>query len=77
MGRYAVLDKDGVVVNVVVWDGVTPWNPPDGHTVQEDVDVVADMKDVWAEKHSKFMKPDEAVKEGIIDASVLNTKEVI
>lgn len=27
---YALV-KDGVVVNVIVWDGKSPFNPPDGH----------------------------------------------
>lgn len=29
--RYAVIDEiTGKVVNVVMWDGVTPWSPPAG-----------------------------------------------
>ena len=27
--NYAVI-QSGFVVNVVVWDGVAPWNPPEG-----------------------------------------------
>ncbi|CAB4147931.1 hypothetical protein UFOVP504_53 [uncultured Caudovirales phage] len=27
---YIVLDEDGAAVNVVLWDGVTPWNPGKG-----------------------------------------------
>lgn len=30
MDRYAVLDADNNVVNVSVWDGVTPWQPNAG-----------------------------------------------
>jgi hypothetical protein len=31
---YAVVGPDGVVVNVVVWDGQpTKWQPQDGHTL--------------------------------------------
>lgn len=29
---YAVIDKNGIVVNVVLWDGVAKWNPPTGMT---------------------------------------------
>lgn len=30
---YAIVrDIDGLVVNTSVWDGVTPWTPPDGTT---------------------------------------------
>ena len=31
---YAVVDSDGLVVNVVLWDGEpTKWTPPDGCTL--------------------------------------------
>lgn len=30
MGRFAVVDDDGLIVNVVVWDGVSDWSPGDG-----------------------------------------------
>lgn len=29
MGRYLVI-RNHVVENVVLWDGKTPWNPPEG-----------------------------------------------
>lgn len=29
MNSYAIV-KDGVVVNVVAWDGVSEWTPPEG-----------------------------------------------
>lgn len=36
MQRYAVV-QDGVVTNVVLWDGVSDWQPPEGATlVQSD-----------------------------------------
>lgn len=28
--RYAIVDSSSVVVNLVLWDGVTPWTPPEG-----------------------------------------------
>lgn len=28
--RYAIVDKDGNVVNVSLWDGKTPWQPGEG-----------------------------------------------
>ena len=31
--RYVVVDADGYRQNVIVWDGVTPWEPPAGCTV--------------------------------------------
>ena len=32
MGTYAVV-KSGVIVNVIVWDGVSEWSPPEGTTI--------------------------------------------
>lgn len=29
---FAVIDSTGTVTNVVVWDGRTQWQPPDGTT---------------------------------------------
>ena len=29
MDRYWVVNKDGVVFNCIVWDGVSPYNPGD------------------------------------------------
>ena len=31
MSRYLELDTDGRVVNVIIWDGVTPYDP--GYTL--------------------------------------------
>lgn len=28
--KYAVIDNLGVVVNIILWDGVSPWTPPEG-----------------------------------------------
>jgi len=30
---YAVVNADGVVVNLVLWDGQSSWTPPAGCTV--------------------------------------------
>jgi hypothetical protein len=32
MSRYACIDKDNVVQQVIEWDGVALWSPPDGQT---------------------------------------------
>ena len=28
MKTYAVVDESGMVINVIVWDGVSDWHPP-------------------------------------------------
>lgn len=30
--NYAVVDDDGNIVNVIIWDGVSQWSPPEGCT---------------------------------------------
>ena len=29
---YAIVDETGLVVNVTIWDVISPWEPPAGHT---------------------------------------------
>ena len=31
--RYALINANGLVVNVSLWDGETEWQPPEGITV--------------------------------------------
>lgn len=33
MNRYALVDADGLVVNVLLWDGEAEWAPPDDLTL--------------------------------------------
>lgn len=39
--NYAVIHSTGYVVNIVLWDGVSPWTPPD------DTELVALQPDEW------------------------------
>ena len=34
--RYLVV-RDGVIENVVIWDGVFAWTPPEGTTIEPDL----------------------------------------
>lgn len=36
MLRHAVINPEGKVVNVIIWDGVSLWNPPKGHIAVQD-----------------------------------------
>lgn len=36
--QYAVLNAEGQCVNRVLWDGVSPWNPPEGCQAVPDPD---------------------------------------
>lgn len=57
MYRYAVINKDGDVMNVVIWDGVTQWNPPKDHiAVREDKVDVFDKYDRATKTFTRFDK---------------------
>jgi hypothetical protein len=51
--RYAVI-KDGRVVNVVVWDGVSDWQPGDDVTV---IDCPDDVGPGWTHSDEGFAPP--------------------
>ena len=50
---YAVV-KDGTVINIVAWDGVTEWQPDDGEAVK--IDNVAGIG--WLYDGKKFTAPE-------------------
>lgn len=33
--KYDIINSDGIAINIIEWDGVSDWNPPDGCTVVE------------------------------------------
>ncbi len=47
MHRYAVIHEESrVVVNVIKWDGQTPWSPPSGHrAVRNDTAFIGSLYD--------------------------------
>jgi hypothetical protein len=40
--RYAMIDSTNTVLNICLWDGVTPFNPPGMTLVQSDTAQVGD-----------------------------------
>lgn len=38
--RYAIVDAQGKVINVVLWDGGNDWSPPEGTTAVQDNNAV-------------------------------------
>lgn len=55
VNRWAMI-KDGVVVNVCLWDGlVSTWQPPDGVEMQLAPDHVS--RD-WKYENGEWLKPD-------------------
>jgi hypothetical protein len=33
--RYALVNDSGLAVNVILWDGTEPYDPPEGHTLHQ------------------------------------------
>lgn len=52
--RYALL-KNGIVANICLWDGVTPWTPPAGTAL---VNVEGMWCDIGALYDGKVFTPD-------------------
>ncbi len=53
--RYAVIDKNNRVINVIAWDGLTEWQPPTGCMVKETKE--ADIGDIWMEYLQDYVRP--------------------
>lgn len=46
MDRYVIVDADGYRANVVIWDGLTPWDIPSGWTAVPEGDCSAPYRPV-------------------------------
>lgn len=55
MGRYAVIDEKGIVQNVIEWDGIANWKPPEGCTLKPHDQV--GRGDIWHEGINDFVRP--------------------
>ncbi len=53
MTRHAIINKDNLVVNVVIWEGAS-WLPPKDHFVVKNDSV--DCGDIWNPKTNTFTK---------------------
>lgn len=46
MNRYVIVDADGYRANVVIWDGVSPWDLPAGFVVVLEAECTAPSRPV-------------------------------
>lgn len=54
MARHAIINDKGEVVNVIEWDGASPWSPPEGHfTIESEV---CDRLDIYDKDKEHFLK---------------------
>lgn len=86
--RHAVCDKDGRVVNVVLWDGETPWHPhdPTHYLVQHDEADITDQHYVdndgddevhWFDKHVHMPVDENASPEEKQRPKVVTSRKVL
>lgn len=54
MARFVIIDANNKIVNVCVWDGVTPWTPPAGATAVPDV---TGVDQTWTYDGKTFTPP--------------------
>jgi len=59
MNTYAIIDSTNTVINIVVWDGLPPWTPP------QDCIAIAIPKDSsggigWTYLDGEFIAPPQA-----------------
>lgn len=55
MAIYAIVNVDNVVENIIVWDEVSEWRPPDGRVLVKAEDVMCDIG--WHHKDGAFVNP--------------------
>jgi hypothetical protein len=55
MKRYAVIDGNGVVNNIVLWDEASAWQPPEGHSMVKAEEIVCDIG--WVYTGEIFQEP--------------------
>lgn len=63
MLRHAVI-KEGKVVNVVLWDKITSWNPPEEHIAIECSEEV-NIDDLYDYTNNSFTKADRIIPDNL------------
>jgi hypothetical protein len=43
MKRYAIIDLNGLVDNIILWDEASQWSPPEGMTMVKVEDTLCDI----------------------------------
>jgi hypothetical protein len=56
MKRYAIIDSNGLVENIILWDEASEWSPPEGMSMVKVEDVVCNMG--WKYENEVFTAPE-------------------
>lgn len=57
MARFAVVNPDNIVANIIVWDEASDWRPPEGHIIVKVEEIRCDIG--WHHKDGVFSNPNE------------------
>lgn len=52
MYRYAVVNAEAIVENIVVWDGASAWSPPEGRSLVKVDNLVCNIG--WKHENGTF-----------------------
>lgn len=55
MKKHAVINDQGIVENIVLWDGVAEWHPPQGCVLILVDDIECGIG--WAHENGEFRRP--------------------
>lgn len=54
--KYAMVNPENMVANVIMWDGKTPYTPPKGYTLVQSE--TANIGDIYDPKTGSFTPPE-------------------
>lgn len=55
MKRYAIINSENIVDNVILWDESSQWSPPEGMTMVKVEGIFCDMN--WKYENGVFVDP--------------------
>ena len=55
MKRYAIIDSNGIVNNIILWDESAQWSPPEGMTMVKVEEILCDLG--WKYENESFSNP--------------------
>lgn len=61
MKRYAVVNQENTVENIILWDEVSQWEPPEGRSLVKVEEAVCDIG--WKHENGVFTNPNPPVVE--------------
>lgn len=55
MKKYAIVDQNGFVSNMIIWDEASQWSPPEGMSMVKAEEVFCDIG--WKYENGAFVNP--------------------